>query len=86
MNDPNLISPLLRSFEQDSPPCAYLTQDEVAALLRLSARTLERHRLAGTGPQYTKLGRRVVYKREAIDAWAAANTFSSTSEAEGALN
>jgi predicted DNA-binding transcriptional regulator AlpA len=83
MNDANLIQPLLRSFEQDSPACGYLTQDEVAALLRLSPRTLERHRLAGTGPKYTKLGRRVVYKRSSVEAWAAANTFSSTSEAGG---
>jgi predicted DNA-binding transcriptional regulator AlpA len=60
----------------------FLTQNEVAALLRLSPRTLERHRLAGTGPVYVKLGRRVVYKREAVEAWAAANTFTSTSEAE----
>jgi len=61
----------------------FLTQSEVAALLRLSPRTLERHRLAGTGPAYVKLGRRVVYKRDAVEAWAAANTFSSTSEAGG---
>jgi predicted DNA-binding transcriptional regulator AlpA len=59
----------------------YLTQSEVAQLLRLSPRTLERHRLNGTGPTYIKLGRRVVYKRGAIDAWAASNTFTSTSAA-----
>ncbi|MBO1908111.1 helix-turn-helix domain-containing protein [Microvirga sp. 3-52] len=58
-------------------------QNEVAALLRLSPRTLERHRLAGTGPAYVKLGRRVVYTREAVEAWTAVNTFSSTSEAGG---
>jgi excisionase family DNA binding protein len=75
-------SPALpRSCEQDSQFRAYLTQSEVATLLRLSPRTLERHRLAGTGPAYMKLGRRVVYRRENVDAWAAANTFTSTSEA-----
>ncbi len=36
--------------EQSVPARVYLTQDEVAAVLRLSPRTLERHRLAGTGP------------------------------------
>ena len=65
---------------------AYLTQEEVAAVLRLSPRTLERHRLAGTGPAYVKLGRRVIYKQASVEAWAAANTFSSTSEAGGLTN
>lgn len=72
---------LPRLSEHDSQSRIYLTQIEVAALLRLSPRTLERHRLAGTGPAYVKLGRRVVYKREVVEAWAAANTFTSTSEA-----
>jgi predicted DNA-binding transcriptional regulator AlpA len=62
----------------------YLTQLEVAALLRLSPRTLERHRVSGTGPAYTKLGRRVVYRRDEVDDWAARNTVSSTSEADSA--
>jgi predicted DNA-binding transcriptional regulator AlpA len=68
--------------EQSVPTRVYLTQDEVAAVLRLSPRTLERHRLAGTGPAYVKLGRKVVYKRSSVEAWAAANTFTSTSAAE----
>ena len=67
-----------------SPDWVYLTQLEVAALLRLSPRTLERHRVSGTGPAYTKLGRRVVYRRDEVDDWAARNTVSSTSEADSA--
>ena len=58
----------------------YLTQPEAAELLRLSPRTLERHRLSGTGPAFVKFGKRVVYRQSDIDAWAAANTFSSTAE------
>jgi predicted DNA-binding transcriptional regulator AlpA len=61
----------------------FLTQSEVAALLRLSPRTLERHRVSGTGPAYVKLGRKVVYSRDTIEAWALANTIRSTSEAGG---
>ena len=34
----------------------YLTQQEAAAYLRLSPRTLERHRVTGTGSAYVKLG------------------------------
>jgi predicted DNA-binding transcriptional regulator AlpA len=83
MPNPNATTSLPNASEQDRQPLSYLTQSEVAALLRLSPRTLERHRLAGTGPAYIKLGRRVVYKREAIEAWAAANTFTSTSAVGG---
>ncbi len=62
----------------------YLVQQEAAAYLRLSPRTLERHRVAGTGPRFTKLGRRVVYALAELDAWATARTFQSTSEADAA--
>jgi excisionase family DNA binding protein len=58
----------------------YLTQKEVAAYLRLSERTLERHRVAGTGPAFVKLGRRVVYRRSDVERWAEACTHNSTSE------
>lgn len=60
----------------------YLTQAEAARTLRLSPRTLERHRLTGTGPKFIKLGRRVLYRRADLDAWTASNTYSSTSEVD----
>ncbi len=63
----------------------YLTQREAAEALRLSPRTLERHRLTGTGPKFKKFGRRVVYSHADIEAWASANTFASTSEVKEAL-
>ncbi len=62
----------------------YLTQSEAAEFLRLSPRTLERHRLAGTGPRFVKAGRRVLYRHDELDRWAAAHTFRSTSEADAA--
>ena len=43
----------------------------------LSVRTLERHRLAGTGPRYVLLG--LVRYRE-INLWVDRNSRSSTSE------
>jgi hypothetical protein len=61
----------------------YLTQREAAAILRLSERTLERHRLTGTGPKFMKAGRRVLYRPADIEAWVAANTFVCTSEMKG---
>lgn len=63
---------------------SYLSQPEAAELLRLSPRTLERHRLSGTGPRFCRLGRRVVYRRADLDAWAEENAFRSTSEADAA--
>ena len=83
MSEPDRPPALLTQSEHNPKSCAYLTQSEVAALVRLSSRTLERHRVAGTGPAYVKLGRKVVYKRSSVEAWAAANTFSSTAEAGG---
>ncbi len=62
----------------------FLTQNEAAELLRLSPRTLERHRVAGTGPKFTKLGRRVVYRFSELESWATERTFTSTAEADEA--
>ena len=53
---------------------------ESAGRLGLSTSTLAKMRLYGTGPAYSKLGRRVVYKLEDLEAWITANRFQSTSE------
>ena len=56
--------------------------DAVAAAdrLGLSASTLAKMRLYGTGPAYSNLGRRVLYRPEDLEAWISANRFHSTSE------
>jgi predicted DNA-binding transcriptional regulator AlpA len=60
---------------------ALINSKQAARLLGLSPRTLERHRLAGTGPRYIVLGRRLVrYRLMDIEAWIAANGRHSTSE------
>jgi hypothetical protein len=59
------------------------------ALLSANSEYEERSVLSGaylTGPAYVKLGRRVIYKQASVEAWAAANTFSSTSEAGSLTN
>lgn len=58
----------------------YLNQDAAGAFLGLSARTLERFRVDGRGPNYLKLGRRVAYRREDLTAWADSQRRSSTSD------
>ena len=60
----------------------YFTQIEAAELLRLSPRTLERHRVAGTGPKFCRAGGRVLYSRHEIEAWILSRTFTSTTEAD----
>lgn len=63
----------------------FWTPDEAAKALRTSVRTLERRRLDGSGPPFVKLGGRILYRPEDIDAWAADRTFASTSEATQAV-
>ena len=43
-------------------------------------RTLEKHRTYGTGPRYSKLGGRVVYNFEDLQAWVARGAKASTSD------
>ena len=43
-------------------PPRYLRTPEAARFVGLSIRTLEKHRTYGTGPRYSKIGGRVVYR------------------------
>jgi hypothetical protein len=47
----------------------YLNQEELAARFRVSPRTLERWRWLKTGPNYVKLGGKVVYALEDVEAY-----------------
>lgn len=49
----------------------HFNQVELSRRWRLSPRTLERWRLQGTGPQYLKVGGRVVYRLEDVEAYEA---------------
>lgn len=53
---------------------------EAAAYCGSSASTFEKLRLKGGGPVYSKIGRRVVYRVEDLDAWLAENRRRSTSD------
>jgi len=61
-------------------PSRYLRTPEAARMVGLSIRTLEKHRIYGTGPRYSKLGGRVVYSVEDLQAWVAQGTKTSTSD------
>jgi hypothetical protein len=53
---------------------------EAARLLGLAGRTLEKHRSYGTGPKYTKVGRRVFYTSVDLTMWAGRGGKRSTSD------
>jgi excisionase family DNA binding protein len=57
-----------------------LPQAELAHLLSISERTLERWRMEGVGPAYIKAGRRVLYRRQDVECWLDDASRRSTSE------
>ena len=63
----------------DFPP-RYLRTPEAARFVGLSIRTLEKHRIYGTGPRYSKLGGRVVYRLEDLQVWVDLGAKASTSD------
>jgi predicted DNA-binding transcriptional regulator AlpA len=69
------MSPNLAGF-----PPRYLRTPEAARFVGLSIRTLEKHRIYGTGPRYSKLGGRVVYRLEDLQAWVELGAKASTSD------
>ena len=62
---------------------ALLDQKQVAQMIGVSIGTLERHRVAGTGPRWARLGRLVRYRQVDVLEWIEANLRRSTSETVG---
>ncbi|MCF6108964.1 helix-turn-helix transcriptional regulator [Mesorhizobium muleiense] len=61
-------------------PHKYLRTKEAAPIVGLCARTLEKHRTYGTGPNYRKVGGRVLYDIDDLHAWIALGARTSTSD------
>ena len=72
-------APFMISYRVDNLD-ALLTTREAAALLRLSERTLERHRTAGTGPKFRKFSKAVRYGRRDVLEFIERAARESTSE------
>ena len=69
------------SFEPKARVSQRYHNTQAAALyLGLSPRTLEKWRLTGQEPSYTKRGRRCLYRLEDLDVWAEAGMRRSTSQ------
>ena len=62
------------------PPRRMLHTVDAATYCGSSASTFEKLRLTGGGPVYSKIGRRVVYRVEDLDAWLNVNKRRSTSD------
>jgi excisionase family DNA binding protein len=58
----------------------FLTTDEASRYLAVSGRTLERWRLVGEGPPFSKLGALCRYAVDDLDRWAASTRRNSTSD------
>jgi predicted DNA-binding transcriptional regulator AlpA len=58
----------------------FVRTQQAAAYLGLSHRTLEKHRTYGTGPAYRKLGGRVLYAVDDLQAWADRGARVSTTD------
>lgn len=56
----------------------HLSQIELAARWNISHRTLERWRGTGEGPKFIKLGGRVIYRLEDVEAYEAEQTYQAT--------
>jgi predicted DNA-binding transcriptional regulator AlpA len=57
-----------------------LGQRAAAQLLGISVRTLERHRVAGTGPRFCRLGHRLIrYRKADLEEWVRSSLRTSTS-------
>ena len=68
-------------MSQDAPLVRRMMHTvEAATYCGSSASTFEKLRLTGGGPIYSKIGRRVVYRIDDLDAWLAANRRRSTSD------
>ena len=64
----------------DTKISSVLSAPQASKYLDLSISTLAKWRHYGTGPRYSKLGRRVVYRVDELEAWIKCNQHTSTSE------
>lgn len=61
----------------------WLVSKQVAPMLGISHRTLERWRSTGYGPPFHKPGRKILYSKSEVEEWLAGKRYRSTSEFPG---
>ena len=57
-----------------------LTTRDVSKQYKLTESSLEKWRVAGVGPEYMKLSRKVMYRRTDVERWLSENRRRSTSD------
>lgn len=70
---------MLTEHSRDRKNRRYLSEKMASDYLGLSDKTLQRHRINGTGPQYIKAGGRVLYDIMDCDEWMESQKVFSTS-------
>ena len=75
-----LVLPTNHVERQNTKWIPFSIRNERHDFSALSVRTLERHRLAGTGPPYARLGRLIRYRQNDLKDWIDSNLRNSTSE------
>ncbi len=58
----------------------YLRPPQAADYIGISQSTLAKLRVSGTGPNYSKRGRSVIYRKPDLDAWIDSGVRNSTSQ------
>jgi hypothetical protein len=54
--------------------------EAAAHYLGVTTSTLAKYRLTGEGPKFARIGRRIVYFKEDLDAWMLGRRVTSTAE------
>lgn len=59
----------------------YLTEGNISKRFGIPSRTLQRWRVTGDGPPYTRIGpRRILYPVAAFEAWLSSRTYAHRAE------
>jgi hypothetical protein len=61
-------------------PLPFLRTKEAARFIGVSSRTLEKHRIYGTGPNYSKVGGRIIYAVKDLRDWVERGARRATSD------
>ena len=69
-------------MQQDHAPHgrSYLDTNAISDFSTIPVKTLELYRRTGNGPEYIRIGKRVVYELSVVIAWMDAHRRRSTSE------
>ena len=65
-----LVEELRREFHSIlAVPKVWLNEEETAKYLSLSTHLLRKWRCQGGGPEYYRIGNRILYNRDLLDGW-----------------